>query len=81
MFITELNLYLSYLKEQLENIEGGELNDKQRKFFTAFSQNLDKGITYYRNLQDRFLTGREAFNASLDSAQKELQLINQQFSI
>jgi hypothetical protein len=81
MFITELNLYISYLKEQLENIEGSEGNDKQMKSFTEFSQNLEKGITYYRTLQNRFMTGQEAFIVSLDNAQKDLHTINHQYSI
>lgn len=48
-FINELNLYLAYLKKDI----AAQLNiftEKKTKYFTRFSEQLQQGITYYRNL-------------------------------
>lgn len=47
MFINELNLYIDYLKKELEKID---LNTKQVKYFQSFKTNLLAGIEYYKNL-------------------------------
>ena len=49
LFINELNLYLDYLKKdivlQLDNI-----NDKKVKYYQKFSNQLQEGINYYKEL-------------------------------
>jgi hypothetical protein len=49
MFVKELGLYLDYLQSKIEETTG-ELNRKQNKFFTAFTNNLNDGISYYTEL-------------------------------
>jgi len=49
MFVKELGLYLDYLQSKIEETTG-ELNRKQNKFFTAFTNNLNDGISYYAEL-------------------------------
>ena len=48
MFIKELQLYIDYLKELLDTTDFS--NKREAKKFTRFSQNLDEGINYYKNL-------------------------------
>ena len=49
MFIAELNLYIDYFKEELENDIQAEQFSKRKKYYTSFYQNLCNGIAYYRN--------------------------------
>ncbi len=53
MFIKELNIYIDYLKNKLEETKG-VLDRKQSKYFSNFSKNLDEGISYYYNLFETF---------------------------
>jgi len=50
MFITELHLYINYLKEQLEKEVAPEQVAKKKKYCTSFYQNMKEGITYYKQL-------------------------------
>lgn len=49
MFINELNLYVDYLKKDVER-HAAALNDKKAKYFTKFRANLLEGINYYKKL-------------------------------
>ena len=49
MFIKELNIYIEYLKNKLEET-ATSMDAKQEKYFKKFSNNLNEGITYYHNL-------------------------------
>ncbi len=49
MFLKELGLYIDYLKKKVT--EAMEKNDDtQLKYFRTFQQNLEAGITYYKEL-------------------------------
>ena len=61
MFIKELQLYIDYLAELKESTDFS--NKREAKKFTRFTQNLDEGINYYKNLfcgrvikEEQFLT-------------------------
>ncbi|RNI31062.1 hypothetical protein [Rufibacter latericius] len=58
LFINELNLYIDYWKnkkaEQLNT-----LTDKQAKYLQTFWQNLQSGITYYKQLLPTLFTQEE----------------------
>ncbi len=75
MFITELNLYINYLKEQLEN----DFRDKQlaekKKYYISFFKNLKEGISYYHQLPGIAQTFRKLFVNQLDHATFELELL------
>ncbi len=76
MFIAELGLYISYLKEQQE-ADAGKCPDRKRiKYYNDFYNNLMNGINYYRHLPGVAITNREQFNQSLDNAEKELNELN-----
>lgn len=78
MFITELFLYIDYLKEELKNdMENGQSNKKQ-KYYTSFYQNLRDGILYYRNLPGVAKENRNAFLKALEDAGTALTLISEQ---
>lgn len=49
MFINELNLYVDYLKKEIDKCTQ-LLNRKQEQFFSSFRENLLSGITYYKTL-------------------------------
>jgi hypothetical protein len=49
MFIKELTIYIDYLKTKLDET-ARPWSEKQQEYFTSFSDNLDKGIQYYKEL-------------------------------
>lgn len=51
MFIKELQLYLSYLRDKIEE-SSEKLNESQVKYFNTFKENLENGIEYYHQLFD-----------------------------
>ncbi len=65
MFINELNLYINYLREQLQLCTG----DKMMKQLDAFRDNLAKGIAYYRNLHYTGIVSDERFSGMLDECE------------
>lgn len=49
MFVNELNLYVDYLKKDIER-HAAALNNKKAKYFAKFRANLLEGIAYYKKL-------------------------------
>ncbi|CAM4286784.1 hypothetical protein SAMN06265348_109164 [Pedobacter westerhofensis] len=49
LFINELNLYVEYLKKDL-NAQLDDLNTKKQKYFENFTTQLQNGINYYKNM-------------------------------
>ena len=72
MFIKELNIYIDYLKNKLEETKG-TLDRKQEKYFSTFSANLNEGILYYNNL---FGSLKENFEEAKSTILNELELSN-----
>lgn len=82
MFIAELNLYIDYFKEELENDIRAEQFSKRKKYYTSFYQNLCNGIAYYRNLPVASNTTiRHQFIKDLDDARLEMDVLNYQYAI
>ena len=82
MFIAELNLYIDYFKEELENDIQAEQFSKRKKYYTSFYQNLCNGIAYYRNLPVASNTTiRHQFIKDLDDARLEMDVLNYQYAI
>lgn len=71
MFIAELNLYISYLKEEMEN--DLKSDDKRKKYYNGFCQNLLNGIDYYRSLEPDIVTNKEKFYDSLKEASGQVE--------
>lgn len=49
LFIKELNIYIDYLKDKVEEATSC-FSEKQEKYFSSFAENLQEGINYYADL-------------------------------
>jgi len=72
MFIKELNIYIEYLKNKLEDSKIS-MDKKQEKYLLTFTKNLEEGISYYQNL---FLDIRNSFQEVKSLLLNELELSN-----
>jgi len=76
LFIKELNLYIDYLKSQIEEMEVPH-SEKQLAHINKFYENLIEGINYYKNLFDnllnRFEDIKEDAIVELEKAELSLQ--------
>lgn len=81
MFIAELNLYMDYLKEQLEadNFSGQLL--KKKKYYVSFFKNLNEGIKYYRYLPGIPQSDKTEFLNALDEAVLDLYILNVKYEM
>ncbi len=79
MFIKELNLYIDYLKSKIEETSN-VINNKQERYLTTFSKNLEEGINYYENLFDNmkeiFEDTKSSILNELNTSKNALQLLN-----
>lgn len=57
MFINELNLYIDYLKKEVQKID---LTPKQKKYYQSFKVNLINGVDYYKQLIPYLKHGTES---------------------
>lgn len=78
MFINELNLYIDYLKKDVEN-HFKDLSDKKAKYFLNFKNQLQNGIAYYKELIPRLNDQTEVYlnkmYQQLAEAEIKLQLL------
>jgi len=79
MFIAELNLYVKYLKEQLEDSVLEQKIPKMIKYYTSFYQNLRDGITYYFKLSCLAHSAGDPFKQALKNAGSELDALGSQY--
>ena len=49
MFLKELNIYLDYLKDKMEETKTS-MTKKQEKYIKSFQSNMDEGIQYYQKM-------------------------------
>jgi len=75
MFITEVNLYINYLKEQLEIDFRTKQLEGRKKYYASFYKNLKAGIAYYQQLQGVAQNFRKLFISQLKGATLELDLL------
>jgi hypothetical protein len=78
MFIKELNIYIDYLRNKLDETKEA-MNTKQEKYFLNFSSNLNEGVQYYHALieevEDKFQDTKSSFIKELDQSKIALQLL------
>jgi division protein CdvB (Snf7/Vps24/ESCRT-III family) len=78
MFINELNLYVDYLKKDMEN-HLNDLSDKKGKYLSKFKNQLQNGIDYYKELIPRINNQTAAYldkmSNQLAEAEAKLQLL------
>ncbi|MCG2462740.1 hypothetical protein K8352_18400 [Flavobacteriaceae bacterium F89] len=75
MFIKELNIYLDYLKTKVaESL--ATMDKKQKQYLLNFANNLDQGISYYKdlfnNLERGFETSRSKILLGLENGRNFL---------
>ena len=81
MFIKELSLYISYLKEHLENDFRAKQLDEKKKYYAGFFKNLKEGILYYHQLPGITQIFRKLFISQLNNATFELDLLKFQYPL
>lgn len=78
VFIKELNIYLDYFKNQIDEAQNN-MSKKQEKYLTKFAGNLNEGIDYYSNLfnglKDRFTDSKAQLLDELEISKKRLQTL------
>ena len=78
MFVKELNLYMEFLKNKLEEAKK-DWNKKQEKYFNRFLENMNEGIAYYTNmfdgLKDKYEQTKQETLASLEKTKSNLALL------
>ena len=78
-FIKELDLYVKYFTDRLEE-SLGNFNKKQEKYFTRFLNNLEEGLDYYssmfENMQSTFSHNKSLILSELDNKRKTLNNIS-----
>lgn len=79
MFITELKLYINYLKEKLQEGLNTDQLISMKKYFATYYQNLRNGISYYYNLPCLSHNSEKQFTCELCDAELELELLNFQY--
>lgn len=69
IFIKELNIYIDYLKNLIDETKGS-VTVKQEKYLATFSNNLNEGINYYHNMFD---TIKDVFQNTKTTILNELE--------
>ncbi len=72
MFINELELYINYLKEELEKDDLKFTDPKKISYYKSFFSNLQSGVLYYRNLFNSGVLNDPSFISSLSIQAAEL---------
>lgn len=81
MFITEIDMYIDYLKEQIsKDVQKGEL-EKRKKYYTTFCRNMKQGIAYYQALDINDTAASASFQKALENALLEIDILNYRYEI
>ena len=73
MFISELTLYVDYLKEELRD-QSEDLIERTAKYFLEFKKNLLLGIDHYQKMASQLgLEQRQAFIKELDALLADIE--------
>ncbi|EZH71937.1 hypothetical protein ATO12_04780 [Aquimarina atlantica] len=79
MFIKELNIYIDYLKDKLEETKNS-INNKQKKYLSVFVKNLKEGVSYYENIfgsiKIAFESSKSQILSDLNNSKTTLNQIN-----
>ena len=78
MFIKELQLNVSYAKEQAESLAQDDI--KKMKDVVNFTTQLAAGIAYYRSISHQ-IEGRVQFNRDLDLLESEIEIISRNLCV
>lgn len=79
VFIAEMNLYITYVKEQINREQIPVQDTKRKMYFQTFLRNLSEAIVYYRRLVEMSILKSDEFDAELRKAQEEVFTIKRQY--
>ena len=75
MFVKELNIYIDFLKNKLDETQDS-FNKKQEKYFVNFAANLKEGLSYYQSifgdLKEKFVDTKSNIVKDLESSKESL---------
>ena len=78
LFIKELNIYIDYLMNKLDEVKA-VMTNKEEKYLLTFTNNLNEGILYYKSmfneLKHTFQEIKDEVLKELDNGEKTLGLI------
>ena len=78
MFVKELNIYIEYLSNKIDEAKE-TMSEKQEKYFTSFAENLLAGVSYYNELFDgakgKFEGTKEQILTDLDRSAISIKLL------
>jgi hypothetical protein len=76
MFIKELNLYIDYMRNLVKE-KTKPIEEKQKRYFNKFQNNLNDGISYYKELFNKSVAGFQGIKAKtlaeLEYLEKEVK--------
>ena len=79
MFINEINIYIDYLKNKIDEAKEA-MTSKQEKYLLAFTNNLNDGINYYHDLftdfKDKFEETKSNIFSDLEDCREALNLLH-----
>ena len=79
MFIKELNLYIDYLNNRIDEARES-MSTKQEKYLTTFASNLNDGINYYHKMFDeakhKYADTKSSILNELAASRKALSLLS-----
>jgi hypothetical protein len=64
MFITELEVYVQYFKDEVQK-RFDALNAKEQKYLDSFRANLEEGIAYYKELIPKLAQETERYREKM----------------
>ncbi len=78
-FVKELNLYIDYLKNEVEAIKE-PIDKKKVKYFQKFTGNLNSGIQYYQklfsNLKEKFSQTKDEICSDLTRSKQKIEVLS-----
>ena len=84
MFVNELEMYLSYLSEKIEEHKSN-WGRKSGKYLNTFTKNMNEGITYYQEMfnsvGDNFIETKESAKRYLNDAVKSMKKMADEVSL
>ena len=84
MFVNELEMYLSYLSEKIEEHKSN-WGRKSGKYLNTFTKNMNEGITYYQEMfnsvGDNFIDTKESAKKYLNDAVKSMKKMADEVSL
>ncbi len=78
LFLAELELYVNFLVESIEEEINTETWAKRTKYFQTFTANLQSGIEYYKTVP---ALAKKSFLNTLESMENELHFIQQKYTL